>query len=120
MRTIKPQIDHSSEEGWGEFIWMQRDTDIPLIGQAEKAYHLIVNEFILACNGSNIPCEFVYCPASNTSNITFPKKLLDVAWGIIFKDANFKEKTIPLIDAMAQAELKEALLAGSNFSKHWH
>lgn len=105
---------------WGKFIWMQKDATIPLIGQGKKAYELVVNEFVLACNGSGIPCEFIYCPVSDTSNITFPAKLLDVNWGIIFKDANFHEKDIPLVDAMASAGLKEALLAGSNFSKHWH
>jgi len=107
-------------EEWGPLVWLQRDATIALIGQADKAYGLISNEFMLACKSSSIPVEFIYCPISDTTNIVFPKKILDVAWGIIFKDAGFEEKQIPLKDAMSSAALKEALLAGSNFSTRWH
>lgn len=102
-----------------DWVWYQRDATKEYRSDAERAYAFIVNHFIPLLQHHNTPHEFVYCPVSDTSNIAVEKKYIDIAWLQIFKDAGFVEKQIPLKDAMAQADLKEALLAGSNMNKRW-
>lgn len=102
------------------WVWYQRDASRDYGEQAQKAYATIIGDFIPALQKAGQPHEFIYCQASDTTNITFETKHLDEIWKIIFADAGFTIKQIPLKDAMEQAMLKEALLRGSNFNKHWH
>lgn len=99
-----------------DWRWYQRDASRPMT----EAYQLIVDTYLPTLLAAGTPVEFIYCPNSDTNNIALPSLIVDVHWGIVLKDAGFELKEIPLQDAMAQADLKEALLAGSNMSTKWH
>lgn len=104
-----------------DWCWLQRDADIPIIpnSQMGNAYSYVVGDFVPRLQAANIPIDFVFCPETGTTNVAVEKKYIDHVWEIIFKDAGFVEKQIPLKDAMAQADLKEALMRGSNFNRFW-
>lgn len=104
-----------------DWIWLVRPTEIPFTEQSRKAYELIVGNFIPEMQYvQKIPCEFIYCKVAETSNFTIERKYIDPVWMEIFKDAGFTEKPIPSKDQQASDALREALLSGSNFSKHWN
>ena len=103
-----------------EFVWYQRPASAEYGEQADKAYATIVRDFIPVLQQAGVPHEFIYCKTEDTTNITFETKYLDTVWEIIFSDAGFKVKHVPLKDAMAQADLKEAIIRGSDFGKRWH
>jgi hypothetical protein len=104
-----------------DWIWLQRDATAPIEGQAKEAYNLIIKKFIpIMRTNPGTPCEFIYCAISDTTNFTIERKNIDPAWMEIFKDAGFVEKPIPVKDWMESRDLKEALLAGSDFNKPWH
>jgi len=102
-----------------DWVWYSRSSLENYRGQSVDAYEVIISQFLPLLAEAKTPTEFVFCPSSDTTNIVFPRGILTTEWKMVFKDAGFKEKQIPLKDAMEQAELKEALLRGSNFNSNW-
>ena len=102
------------------FVWYQRPASVEYGETADKAYATIIRDLIPVLQQAGVPHEFIYCEVEDTTNITFETKYLDEVWKIIFSDAGFTVKHIPLKDAMAQADLKEAIIRGSNFGQKWH
>lgn len=105
-----------------DWIWYAHRDDITYSNEVYQARDFIIETILPRMEQLQWPITFVYDPVINTINIVFPRIALveDPTIADIFKDAQFHEKKIPEADWQSSADLKEALLAGSNFNKEWH
>lgn len=105
-----------------EWVWFVHDDNQTYPQEIYDARDFITSIMIPTLESKEIPVTFVYDPVVNTINVVFPRMVLvgDPTIRDVFKDAQFYEKAIPEKDWQSSADLREAILHGSNFNTKWH
>jgi hypothetical protein len=98
--------------------WFRREVSHKYSQEVMEAMH-----FLMDWLNENAPdaVEHIYCEANDTQNIIInPVTIIEPRILEAFGDAGFKIMTEDDMPASETTDIKERLLAGSNFSDKWH
>lgn len=107
----------SNAEDWVWWVHTENPNHPP---EVLKARDYFIDWVLPVFMKQKLPHFWVYDPVVCTSNFVCRKSDLPATIELILKDAEFYTKPIPEKDWQSSADLKEAILRGSNMNIKWN